>query len=129
MDAIVLLKKYNLYDDAQAECRRKKLDSSPYDMQGHNKVYCSYLSKKWRELRDEKDKLTKIKCIDLDNIPNIPKPAHNDCWFVCLSAKDYCKEKCTYYKDNIAILVQGMNELSKAEDELNLAAEKDYWSR
>ena len=44
MDAINLLKKYNIYDDAKNECRRLKIDEAPYDMQGHHDVYCRYLS-------------------------------------------------------------------------------------
>ena len=130
MDAINLLKKYRLYDDAQIECKRKKIDEAPYDMKGHHEIYCSYLSKKWVELRDKRDKLQKIKCFEFDNIPDSQKPVHDDCFFVGLSCtNDYCKTKCKYYAENIAGLVQEMNELVEAEKVLKEAAEHDYWLR
>ena len=130
MDAIDLLKKYRLYDDAQNECKRKKIDEAPYDMKGHHEVYCSYLSKKWVELRDKRDKLLKVKCFEFDKIPDNPKPVHNDCFFVGVSCtKDYCKTECKYYQENIAELVQAMNELSEAGKVLKEAAERDYWLR
>ena len=32
MEAIDLLKKYELYNSAQNECKRRKIDEAPYDM-------------------------------------------------------------------------------------------------
>lgn len=130
IDAINLLKKYGLYDEAQAECKRKKIDEAPYDMKGHHEIYCSYLSKKWVELRDKRNKLLKVKCSEFDNIPDSPKPVHDDCFFVgnCCT-KDYCKTKCKYYAENLSGLVQEMNELSEAEKVLKEEAEYDYWRR
>ena len=45
VEAISLLKKYNLYEDAEAECNRLKITKAPYDMQGFHNVYCDFLSK------------------------------------------------------------------------------------
>lgn len=126
MDAINLLKKYNLYEDAQNECKRKKLKEAPYDMQGHNDVYCNYLNKKWVEIRNKKDILLKIKCVEWDNIPYNPKPVHRECNFVGVyCTKIYCKQNCKYYKDNILELEQRMKELSEAKEALQSAARYD----
>lgn len=130
IDAIDLLKKYGLYNAAQNECKRKKIDEAPYDMKGHHEVYCSYLLQKRVELRDKRDKLQKVKCFEFDNIPDSLKPVHDDCFFVGLSCKEnYCKTKCKYYQENIAELVQEINEISQAEKILKEAAERDYWLR
>lgn len=50
VDAINLLKKYNLYDKAECECKRRKISEMPYDMQGHHDVYCQFLSKQYSKL-------------------------------------------------------------------------------
>ena len=127
-DAIDLLREYGLYDDAQNECKRKKIDKAPYDMKGHHEVYCSYLFKKWVEIRDKRNSLLKVKCFEFDNIPDNPKPVHDDCFFVGVGCtKDYCKTKCKYYQENIAVLVQEMNELSEAQTVLKDASERDFW--
>lgn len=130
LDAINLLKKYRVYDDAKSECMRKKIDKAPYDMQGHHEVYCHYLSKKWVELRDKRENLLKIKCVEWDNIPDNMKSSHDDCYFVgvCCS-KDYCKTKCKYYRDNIAGLEHELEELSEAQKVLREAADRDFWLR
>lgn len=130
MDAINLLKKYGLYNDAQNECKRRKIDEAPYDMKGHFEVYCSYLSQKWIELRDKRDTLLKVKCFEFNDIPDNPKPVHDECYFVggCCT-KDYCKTECKYYQENIAALVQEMNEIEEAEKVLKAEAERDYWLR
>lgn len=130
MDAINLLKTYGLYDKAQSECKQKKIDNSPYDMQGHHEVYCSYLSKKWVELRNERDKALKNKCSEIINIPEELKPAHDDCSFAIYSRmKDYCEKKCKYYHEKVLPLTLKMNELSEAIKVLNDAADQDYWLR
>lgn len=54
MEAISLLKKYNLYDSAQVECKNKKISTAPYDMQGHHDIYCKYLSKNGSNLEIRK---------------------------------------------------------------------------
>lgn len=130
LDAINLLKKYQMYDDAESECRRKKIDKAPYDMQGHHEVYCHYLSKKWVELRDKRDNLLKVKCVEWNNIPDNMKSSHYDCYFVgvCCS-KDYCKTKCNYYRDNIAELEHELEELSEAQKVLREAAKRDFGLR
>lgn len=130
MDAVDLLKKYNMYDDAQVECKKKKIDKAPYDMQGHHTIYCSYLLKKWIEFRDKKDKLQKIKCKEWENIPKEIKPVHSECFFVELSLEDkYCNVKCEYYKNEIKLLGDKMRELSEAQKVLDDASQHDFWYR
>mgnify|MGYP004459356155 CR=1 FL=1 len=130
IDAINILKKYERYNDAQNECKRKKIDEAPYDMQGHHKIYCRYLSQIWGELRNKKETLLKVKCSEFDNIPDNPKPVHSDCYSVSLGCtREYCKTKCKYYQENIAPLVQEMNEICEAEKVLKETAERDYQLR
>lgn len=124
LEAINLLKKYNLYDEAEAECRRRKIDKAPYDMQGHHEVYCKYLSKKWVELRDKKLELQKVKCKEWDNIPKEKKPAHDVCMFVEMSLRNECCSKCEYYK-TIKELQGEMKTLTDAEKCLKAAADYD----
>ena len=66
VQAIEVMKREHIYDRAEAECIRRKLDEYPYDMCGHNKVYCQFITeaiiKKKRLLeeawlRDEKENL------------------------------------------------------------------------
>lgn len=128
MDAINLLKTYGLYNKAQSECKQKKIDNSPYDMQGHHEVYCSYLSKKWVQLRNERDKVHK--CSELVNILEEVKPAHDVCSFAIYSRmKDYFEKKCKYYHGKVLPLTRKMNEQSEAIKVLNGAADQDYWLR
>lgn len=130
MDVINILKKYNMYDKAQAECKRKKINEAPYDMQGYHDVYCSYLSKKWEELRDKKVELQNIKCKEWGNIPDEIKPIHDDCCFALTPLKDkYCKYKCKYYNNDIEKLDSAMKELGDAEKVLKDVAQHDSWSR
>mgnify|MGYP007029453000 FL=1 len=125
LETINLLKKYNLYDEAEAECRRRKIDKAPYDMQGHHEVYCKYLSKKWVELRDKKSELQKVKCKEWDNIPEEKKPAHDVCMFVEMSLRNECCSKCEYYK-TIKELQGEMKTLTDAEKCLKAAADYDF---
>lgn len=128
MDAINLLKKYNMYDAAQAECKRKKISDAPYNMQGHHDVYCSYLSKKWIEFRDTKTKLQNEKCKEWANISGALKPVHDDCFFVETSLrKKYCETNCKYYINEIEPLYNAMEELSEAQNVLKDAAQRDYY--
>lgn len=130
MDAINLLKKYNMYNDAEIECKRLKIDKAPYDMQGYHEVYCRYLSKKWVEIRNKKEMLQKVKCHEWDNIMENSKPAHDDCFFVNISlSQSICKKLCKYYQDNIEPLEQAMAELSEAQKVLKEAAQKDFYLR
>ena len=55
IDAIGLLKDYRLYDDAQNECRRKKIDNAPYDMKGHHEVYIFLSIKKIRRIKQKQE--------------------------------------------------------------------------
>lgn len=128
VDAISLLEKYGMYDDAKNECRLKKIDRAPYDMQGHHEIYCNYLSKKCAELRKKKSELIQIKCVEWDNIPDNLKPAHDDCCFVGVNCtKDYCRTMCRYYQDNIKIIDQELEELYEAQKVLKEAANEDYY--
>ena len=126
MDAINLLKKYDLYDDAKSECRRKKGDTAPYDMMGHHDIYCSLLSKKWVEIRNKVEQLQKAKCTEWEHLPN--KPLHDDCNFVyiCLH-NSYCEEKCEFYLKTLKPLMQEMEQLTEAQQVLKDAAIKDYY--
>ena len=104
IDAINILKKYGRYNDAQNECKRKKIDEAPYDMQGHHKIYCCYLFQIWSELRNKKETLLKVKCSEFDNIPDNLKLVHGDCYSVSLGCtREHCKTKCKYYQKNIAV--------------------------
>lgn len=130
MEAISLLKKYNLYDSAQVECKNKKISTAPYDMQGHHDIYCKYLSKKWVELRDKKIKLQDIKCKYLDIIPSGHKPAHDNCSFAQkILVKGLCSKSCEYYQYEIKPLYDAMNEIREAERVLKDAAQHDYCLR
>lgn len=129
-DVFNLLKKYGLYNDVQKECQRKKIDEIPYDMQGRYAVCCSFLSKKIFELRDKVNTLLKVKCSEFENIPDDPKPAHDDCKFVGVyCTQDYCKTNCKYYKENLAELFQEINTISEAQQVLKAAAKRDYYSK
>lgn len=130
IDAVDILKKYGLYDAAEAEIRNKRINKTPYDMQGHHTVYIKYLFHKWVELRDERDKLLKVKCINYDIISVDSKPAHDDCSYIsAYCTKDCCKTHCTYYKDKIAVYCQKMDELDEAQNVLQEASDRDYQSR
>lgn len=124
---IELLKKYKMFDDAQNECKRRKIDEAPYDMKGHHEVYCSYLSQKRVELQHKRDDLRKVKCVEYDNIPDNLKPVHDDCFFVGMCCtKDYCETECTYYQQNIAPLDQEISEIAEAEKVLKEEGERDF---
>ena len=126
IDAIGLLKDYRLYDDAQNECRRKKIDNAPYDMKGHHEVYIFYLSKKLGELNKNKSSLVKVKCSELDNITDDPAPIHDNCFFVGVNCtKDYCKTHCKYYNENLKQIDEEMKKIHEAIQVLKNAAEKD----
>lgn len=56
-EAIGLLRKYNLFDKAEAESRKRKICKAPYDMQGHYNVYGEYLSQKSTEVLNKKFEL------------------------------------------------------------------------
>ena len=128
IEAINLLKKYNLYERAENECNRLKLDKAPYDMIGHHKVYCQFLNQKWVELRKKRDVLQKLECMELENIEATSKPMHKECYFVCVSLLEkHCKLKCQYYEEKIVPLEQELEELSQAEITLKKAAEKDFY--
>lgn len=125
LDAINLLKKYNKYDEAESECKRKKVSTAPYDMKGHHEIYCSYLSKIWRGFRDQLEKAQKRECVEWNNLP-CPKPLHNNCAFISVgSLKNHCKNNCTYYLQTIKPLEDKMLELSEAQEVLKDAADKD----
>ncbi|MFR0047467.1 MAG: hypothetical protein ACLRWO_13175 [Clostridium butyricum] len=129
MDSINILKKYNMYDLAKVECKRRKIDESPYDMQGHHDVYCEFLSKKWVEIRNEKIKLQKITCKKWGVIPNDIKPRHNSCDLAVISLADrYCKVNCEYYS-KIKKLQDDMKELQEAQNVLKDEAEYDFYHR
>ena len=125
--AFELLDKYNLRKEAELECKRRKIDNAPYDMQGHNKVYCAFLSKQWIKLRDKLVDLQKIDCEYWDNIPEEIKPLHKECEFAryALSKKNICC-RCDY---NVKLqeIEQEMYELSEAQRALKDAAERDYY--
>lgn len=125
IDAINLLKKYNLYEEAQNECRRKKLDKAPYDMQGHNEVYCFFLNKKWVELRDLDEKKKKCSCSNLDAV-KFQNRAHEDCFFNRISfLKDGLCNECTLGKE-LDDIEKEMKKLSEATRVLKEAADYDY---
>ncbi len=124
MEAINLLKKYNLYEKAKSQCKREKISEAPYDMQGHHEVYCRYLSEKRIEIRNREAKLQKIKCKEWNNISEDKKPLHDSCMFVELSLKnEYCS-KCNHYKI-IQELEQEMEILLAAQRCLEDAADYD----
>lgn len=54
-EAFALLDKYSLRDKAKIECKRRKIDEAPYDMQGHHEVYSDLLQEVWIELRNKRD--------------------------------------------------------------------------
>lgn len=128
LDAINLLKKYNLYEEAQCECRRLKLDKAPYDMMGHNKVYCQFLNKKWVELRDLSSKKQKNSCGNTDALES-QKSIHDDCFFnrIAFAKNGFCKE-CSLGKELDEIETE-MRALSEASKVLEAAAEHDYMWR
>lgn len=124
LDAINLLKKYNLYEEAQRECRRQKLDEAPYDMQWHNEVYCHFLDKKRVELRDLADKKQKCLCRNSDAV-KLQNRAHEDCFFnrISFSANGFCNG-CTLGKE-LDDIENEMRILSEASKVLKEAADYD----
>lgn len=130
MDAVNLLKKYGLYNAAEAECKDKKLSNIPYDMIGHHKIYCSYLQKKVNEYRMEMNKVKEKTCIKWSEIPIEKKPAHDVCSFVEPVLKNtFCKDCCKVFSSSIIPISLKIQELNEAQDVLMSASEKDYWSR
>lgn len=127
MDAVNLLKKYELLEKAERECLQKKIDKSPYDMVGHHNIYCNCLNSKWKELRDKKQQLQKIKCKEWDNIPQKSKPIHDACEFAQYTISNYCKTICKFYKDEIEVIENAMKELNEAKSVLKKAAETDFY--
>ena len=68
VDAISLLKKYNLSEDAEAERKRLKITKAPYDMQGLHNVYCDLLSKQSVKISNQIRALRNIKCLEWENV-------------------------------------------------------------
>ena len=130
VEAISLLKKYNLYEDAEAECNRLKITKAPYDMQGFHNVYCDFLSKQSVKINNQIRALRNIKCLEWENVEDDSRPVHADCSFAYISLeKNYCKTKCVYYREQIAPLEQELEELVQAEKELKEAAQRDFCMR
>ena len=91
--------------------------------EGHHDIYCSCLSEERIKLRNNLEKLLKVKCFELDNISG--NFAHDDCFFVGLyCTKEFCKTKCEYYQENLAALFQEIDELAEAEKVLTEASER-----
>ncbi|EJE7236439.1 hypothetical protein FC820_06640 [Clostridium sporogenes] len=127
--AFELLDKYNLRNEAELECKRRKIDTVPYDMQGHNKVYIEFLSKQWVKFRDQLLGLQNIGCKCWDTIPEKIKPLHNECNFArySLAKNNIC---CRYdYNIKLIEIEQEMYELSEAQKALKDATERDYYLR
>lgn len=125
--AFELLDKYNIRNEAEQECKRRKIDSAPYDMIGHNKVYCEFLNREWKNLRDELALLQKERCILYDSLNKEIKLVHDSCDFArySLSERGIC-EMCTYNEQLVKIEAE-MKKLSDAEKALHDAAEKDFY--
>ena len=122
VDAISLLKKYNLSEDAEAERKRLKITKAPYDMQGLHNVYCDLLSKQSVKISNQIRALRNIKCLEWENVEDDSRPVHDDCFFAYMSlAKNYCTTKCVYYRDKIKPLEQELEELEQAEKVLKEA--------
>jgi len=64
--ALALLDKYNLKDKAKRECKKRKIEEVPYDLQGHHKVYSDLLQSVYYELRDKRD--SRLKKLGLSTI-------------------------------------------------------------
>lgn len=126
MDAIDLMKHFGIYNEAKRECEIKRIDKSPYDMQGHHRIYCSHLDKKWVQLRNRRDELQNIKCKEWDNLALQGRPLHDDCKFAYYSITDYCQNNCMFYKDIIKKLEDEMVQVKEASNLLKKAAEEDY---
>lgn len=58
-----ILKKHEIYDDAEKECRDKKFTRPLYNTQKVYDVYYYYLNKKFNNIRNEKDELEKKKSL------------------------------------------------------------------
>ena len=79
------------------------------------------------QLKNEMDRLQKIKCGEYSKFTNEFEPLHTECSFVFYTKFKYkCKEICKYYKERIQPLEQEMSMISKAEKVLKDAAEKDF---
>lgn len=127
-EAFDMLDKYNLRQDADRECKRRKLDEAPYDMMGHNKVYSEFLIKKWREIRDRVAEKQKSHCLKWEGLQQ-EKPSHEDCYFVrqSLKMKGICDD-CELGKV-LDKLEKEMRQLSDGAKALEDAARHDYYSR
>ena len=125
LDAINLLKEYNLFEAAQSECRKQKIDETPYDMQGHNKVYCQFLDKKRLELRKKAEMIQKASCENQVAVNSQQRP-HDDCFFNrFLFVKNGFCTACSLGNELDAIEAE-MAKLSEASRVLKEAAEYDY---
>ena len=129
-DAIEILKKYGYNVDAEVEIKRKKLSTAPYDMQGHYRVYFSYLSKIWCKLRDQISELQTIECVELDNLSGTKRPVHKDCEFVYWNVdKTFCENKCNYFLEKLKPLIEERDKIAQMEKDLKKTAEEDYYLR
>ena len=125
LDAMALLKKYELYEKAKSECRRLKLDEAPYDMQGHNRVFQQFLDSKREELTGLREKKQKCKC---DNMIAIKSQGIENS--TCLMNKTLFEDKglcksCPL-KAEVDALTSEINALREASKALQKAAEYDY---
>ncbi len=63
-NAVNIMKKYNLWDKADIECKKEKICQSPYDIIGRNDIYCKVIDKEITELNIKLNDL-KLKEIDI----------------------------------------------------------------
>ena len=130
MDKKSILTKYGLWEKAQNEIQKRKIDKVPYDMEGRNNVYCELLGGELIKRKQKKEKLLNAKCVELENLPPDMKKAGDDCSVVGVNCSGaYCRTECAFYKDHVAELDKEIKELSDAIDHLQKASGKDRMLR
>lgn len=73
-EVFALIDEYKLRDKVKNECKKRKIDEVPYDMQGYHEVCSDLLQEVWLELRRKRDfrlKELKLSVIDKTDDPEI----------------------------------------------------------
>ena len=116
MEANIILKKYDKYDEADKKFKvRTAKDTGAMNVGLRLRVCANFLDKKWIELRDERSKLVSNqgKCCDFERVSKYKNYSHSECSFINLSSTKIC-EPCQFYQESIKKIDDAMKELNDA---------------
>ena len=107
IDIYEMMKKYGVCKKIQDECSSKGLDKSPHDERAVCQVRRQHFDEVWRQKRKKRVELLKATC------KMAPDYICSD--LIRNSEKNCCKQHCAYYRDNIAVVDQEMEELKEID--------------